>query len=543
MTGCSGTQSKTADTETADIAKVLETQDQDPQVTTKNGVLEGLNQSGLSVFLGVPFAQAPVGDLRWKAPQPVKNWDGVRQAKEYGANPMQQPVFGDMAFGTKEMSEDCLYLNIWSPAKSATDKLPILIYFNGGGLYAGSGSEPRYAGDALARKGNIICVTANYREGIFGFYANPELSAETDYKGSGNYGFLDQRAAIKWIKDNISAFGGDPEQITIVGESAGSMSVSAQIASPLNEGLFARAMASSGSIISMKPINTLEQAENNGVETMKSVGCKNIAEMRAMPAEELMNKVNMTSANGYNIDNYFFTEQPYDTYKNGRQMKVPLLVGGNSQELPITAFTQGKTVTINEMREICKAIWGENGAAMFDAYGFNTDEELQGMKGAELSSDLFLSYSTWKFGNMHKKTSGQPVYRYLYCHPRPEMRDNTLQTELAGGTSKKKEGAPEAPKMIGAVHSADIEYAMATLPTNRIFDWQAEDYIVSDQFSQYYINFVKTGNPNGNGLATWLPTNAAEVEPVMQIDVKSFLKQDPDLEQRYATFDKLNWKE
>lgn len=217
-----------------------------PQVKTNDGVLEGIDESGIKVFKGVPFAAPPVGEFRWKAPQPVQKWDGVRKADEFGPNPMQENVFGDMNFGTSKMSEDCLYLNIWTPAKTMDEKLPVFIYFNGGGLMAGSGSEPRYAGLSLARRG-IVAITANYREGIFGYFAHPQLSKETSYKGSGNYGFMDQAAAIKWVKDNIAAFGGDPDHITIMGESAGSMSVSALMASPLSRGLIAQAMGSSGS--------------------------------------------------------------------------------------------------------------------------------------------------------------------------------------------------------------------------------------------------------------------------------------------------------
>lgn len=230
-----------------------------PQVQTVNGTLEGIECSGVKVFKGVPFAAPPVGQLRWKAPQPVEKWDGVRKATEFGPNPMQQPVFGDMMFATKEMSEDCLYLNIWTPSKTWNEKLPVFIYFNGGGLMAGSGSEPRYAGMTFARNG-IVAVTANYREGIFGFFAHPELSKETEHKGSGNYGFLDQVAAIKWVKDNIAAFGGDPDHITIMGESAGSISVSALMASPLSRGMIAQAMGSSGSVLGREGWKTLAEA-------------------------------------------------------------------------------------------------------------------------------------------------------------------------------------------------------------------------------------------------------------------------------------------
>ena len=288
---------------------------QPARVNVAEGTLEGVNESGVKTFKGVPFAAPPVGDLRWKAPQPVAKWQGVRQAKEFGPNPMQESIFGDMNFGTKKMSEDCLYLNIWTPAKDMNEHLPVLIYFNGGGLIAGSGSEPRYAGDAMARK-CIISVTANYREGIFGFFTHPQLSKETAYKGSGNYGLLDQVAAIKWVKDNIAAFGGDPERITIVGESAGSMSVSALMASPLCQGLFAQAMGSSGSVIGMKKVNTLKEAEARGVEMAKKIGCKNLKELRAMPAEELMKKAGRSGVTVYNVDGYFWTKQPYDVERH-----------------------------------------------------------------------------------------------------------------------------------------------------------------------------------------------------------------------------------
>jgi Carboxylesterase type B len=211
------------------------------QVKTAAGVVEGFDQDGVKTFLGIPFAASPVGDLRWKAPQPVEAWEGVREAKAFGDDPMQPIVYADMIFRGPQRSEDCLYLNVWTTAGTDADKLPVLIYFNGGGLMAGSGSEPRYDGASISREG-VIGVTANYREGIFGFFAHPELSAESPYGGSGNYGFLDQVAAIKVGKENIRAFGGDPDKITIAGESAGSFSVSLLMTSPLSKGLIAGAI-------------------------------------------------------------------------------------------------------------------------------------------------------------------------------------------------------------------------------------------------------------------------------------------------------------
>ena len=515
-------------------------QAQNPQVKTADGILEGVDESGVKVFKGVPFAAPPVGDLRWKAPQPVQKWDGVRQAKEFGPNPMQQAVFGDMNFGTKEFSEDCLYLNIWTPAKTMTEKLPVLIYFNGGGLMAGSGSEPRYAGWSMARKG-IVSITANYREGIFGFFAHPELSKETGYKGSGNYGFMDQVAAITWVKNNIAAFGGDPERITIVGESAGSISVSVLMASPLCKGLFAQAMGSSGAVVGFSKIPTLKEAEEAGVKKAEQIGCKSIAELRAMPAEELMEKSAVNSMPAVHIDGYVLPEQPADIYAKGKQAQVPLLVGGNSCEMVPMAILAGKPATIENLKAGARATFGDNVDKVFEMYGLTTDADVMSQKGVDLASDLFLAYSTWKWGHMHKLTGNSPVYRYYYSHPRPDMIDKTKVAGLAGGVQEKKEGQPEAPKIGGAVHSADIEYAMGTLSTNLVFDWQPEDYWVSDIFQNYYVNFVKTGNPNGLGLPKWTPTNGQAVAPVMHIDVNTFQKADKQMEDRYEYIDSLFW--
>ena len=532
------------------------------QVKTAEGILEGKDLSGITVFKGVPFAAPPVGNLRWKAPQPAQKWQGVREAKEFGPNPMQEPIFGDMNFGTKANSEDCLYLNIWTPAKTMKEHLPVLIYFNGGGLMAGSGSEPRYAGDAMARKG-IISITANYREGIFGFFAHPQLSKETSYKGSGNYGFMDQVAAIKWVKDNIEAFGGDPNRITIVGESAGSMSVSALMASPLCQGLFAQAMGSSGSVMGFKKVLTLKEAEQKGVEMAQKIAAQMVGKtdktkgkaskkkapkadidmLRNLPAEELLKLASVKSRPVYNIDGYFFVEQPEETFAKGNQTKVPLLVGGNNQEMTPWAVLMGKQPTVENLKAGAKATFGEeNIDELFRLYGITTDKDVLEQPGVNLASDIFLDYSTWKWGNMHKLTSGQPVYRYRYCHPRPAMAIKGKVAALAGGVIDAKEGEAPAPQDKGAVHSADIEYAMGTLPTNRVYDWQPADYMISDIFCQYYINFVKTGNPNGLGLPEWPSTNGKAIAPVLQIDENTVVKTDAQMEKRYEFIDQLFWK-
>ncbi len=507
---------------------------QNPRVTTKNGVLEGTYQSGLNVFLGVPFAQPPVGDLRWVEPQPVKNWEGVRQAKEFGPNPMQTNVFGDMAFNTKKMSEDCLYLNIWSPAKSAADKLPVFIYFNGGGLIAGSGSEPRYAGDIMAHEG-IVCITANYREGIFGFYSNPELSSETSYKGSGNYGHMDQAAAIKWVKDNIAAFGGDPDHITIMGESAGSGSVSALMASPMSKGLIAQAMGSSGSVLVAKNIMKLSDAEKAGVETMKKMGCKSIKEMRALSAEELLKRSQGGIHWGNVVDGRFFTESPVEVYRKGQQAQVPLLVGGNNLEFPVMWRMQGKPATRAALKEMAKAYYGDRTDEVMAAFGINNDADANSTPGNNLSAAMFIDYSTWKWSEMQRATSSKPVYRYRFTHPRPDMRENK-EAMLAGGT---RESATKAPLLPGAVHSADIEYEMGTLPTNRVYDWTPCCYNTSKVFLKYYANFIKTGNPNGLGLPEWKPCNGQAVPGVLMLDENSYMSSEANIDNAYRVIDQI----
>ena len=516
-------------------------------VKTSYGILEGLDISGIKTFKGVPFAAPPTGDNRWREPQPLQPWQGIRKCHDYAPDPMQEPIFGDMNFGADSISEDCLYLNIWTPAITMNEKLPVLIYFNGGGLMAGSGSEPRYAGMAMARRG-MICVTANYREGIFGFFAHPELSKETAYKGSGNYGFLDQQAAIRWVHENISLFGGDPERITIAGESAGSMSVSALMASPLSRGLFAQAIGSSGSVIADKRVKSLAEAEKAGVDMMRRMGYKNVKEMRRVPAEVLMKQANVRNVPVYNIDNHFLTEQPFATYAAGRQMRVPLLVGGNSLEMSPAAYfgyitMSGREITMEDIAKTASGMFGDNTDEMLSLYGITAPDDIYKQPGIDLCGDLFLAYSTWRWGNIHNATSGQPVYRYLYSRERPKMMIEGKVAGLAGGVKDKTEAEEvvenKIPEIHGAVHSADIEYAMGNLPTNRVYDWQPEDYMVSDIFMGYYANFVKTGNPNGIGLPQWLPLDNSDSPGFMVIDVKTRMEKDAGAERRYRRMNEI----
>ena len=516
------------------------------EVKTQYGVLQGIEENGVKKFLGVPFAQAPVGELRWKAPQPVQAWEGVRSAKQFGDDPMQPNIFGDMSFRGPGRSEDCLYLNIWTTAATTADALPVLIYFNGGGLMAGSGSEPRYDGSSISKEG-VICVTANYREGVFGFFAHPDLTASSEYKGSGNYGFLDQVAAIKWVKENISAFGGNPDKITIVGESAGSFSVSLLMCSPLSKDLIAGAMLSSGAEVLPFQPSSQADADAAGAELLKQAGISSLADAMALNADSLQKLLPPKGMANVVLDGYFMTESADDVFEKGQQSQVPLLAGWNSLEGTPLQTLRGQAPTLENYKNAMKAQFGVMTDEIFKAYGLETDEDVLSQKGLDLASDLFTGFPTWKVCDYHAK-SGQPVYRYHYMHPRPQVsaKMGDKVAALAGGvrektTQEKKSEAQQPAIAPGAVHSADIEYAMGTLDTNEYYDWNEDDYAISKLFLTYYANFCKTGNPNGKGLPQWTAITKENLEaaPIMKIDVESKVIASPEKENAYRTLEKF----
>lgn len=491
-----------------------------PRVETLSGTVEGVSLEGVDAFKGIPFAAPPVGELRWKAPQPVEKWDTVRAAHEYGPSPMQYDVYGDIEFGPAGVSEDCLYLNVWVPSEKKTADLPVLIYFNGGGLICGNGAEPRYAGESLARKG-IIVVTANYREGIFGFYSHPKLSSETAYGGSGNYGLLDMVAAIEWVKNNIAPFGGDPDRITIAGESAGSISVSALTLSPLSRGLIAGAIGSSGSTLFSGGIMDLATAEKEGEEKMRQMGCESLDQMRAMDADELLEKSQSFGLMPFVVDGYFMPEQPLEIMKAGAQADVPMLIGWNSLEAGPSFLLRTEEPTLENLKKVLGDTFGDETDEVLRLYGITTDADVTGPGATQLASDLFIGYITWKWTDLQGNTAKSSVYRYLYTHPRPW-----------------KKGDEHRRVAEGAVHAADIEYAMGNLDTNTVYDWQPDDYKVSEIFQDIYLNFVKTGNPNPSGAQSWTPINVKEVPPVMQISGQPEVTSDSMLQTRYKFIDK-----
>lgn len=491
------------------------------QAKIENGLIEGVydTKADLQVYLGVPFAKPPVGDLRWKAPQPLDNWSGVKETKTFGPRPVQGIVFGDMGSRSKGMSEDCLYLNVWSPAKPKTTGLPVLVYFFGGGFVAGDGSEPRYDGAAMAKKG-IVVVTVNYRLGLFGFFSHPELSKESPYKGSGNYGYLDQAHALKWVSKNIAAFGGDPSKVTIAGESAGSISVSAQMVSPLSKGLIAGAIGESGSGLGALPAVPLAEGEKQGAEFAKNAGYTSLTQLRKATTFELFQAYQESKRFGFPpvIDGYFFTKGMKETFQAKEQSQVPLLLGWNSAEIPGIAFTQGpinEETLVKKVKEAYPKDWEE----VLKLYPHGNQKEVE-WAATNLASDRFISYSTWKWFDMHRKNSDKPVYRYLYSKLRPPLVDKSLSSGLAGGTQQG--GGPKMPEPIGAPHACEIEYCMGNLSLVKDYAWTADDFKVSETMLNYFANFIKTGNPNGTGLAEWPAAQPGDTTPpVMILDTES----------------------
>jgi para-nitrobenzyl esterase len=496
------------------------------RVKTTGGVVEGVGRqpSGVRAFKGIPFAQPPVGELRWRPPQPFKRWEGVRRAEKFGPRCMQHPVFGDMNFRSDGMSEDCLYLNVWTPAKKANERLPVLVYFYGGGFIAGDGSEPRYDGEGMARRG-VVAVTLNYRLGLFGFLAHPELSKESPQRASGNYGLLDQAAALRWVRENIAAFGGDPKRVTVAGESAGSASVSAQMASPLSRDLIAGGIGESGSVLSTMRAVPLAQAEADGTKFAAEVGTASLAALRALPTERLMEATAKQPFGRFPIavDGYFFTEPPHETYAAGRQARVPLLVGWNSEEMTWRALLGGDEPTLENYEKVVRKLYGARAEEALKLYPAKTREEVLAA-ATDLAGDRFIGYSTWRWFDLHTRTSGRNVYRYFYAHPRPPMvpEMGDARPGLAGGVVRgQNSGALAMPPARGAVHSAEIEYALGNLASNKVYAWTPDDYKVSELLQGYFANFIKQGDPNGPGLPLWPAVTRGSTVQVMRLDVDS----------------------
>jgi para-nitrobenzyl esterase len=476
------------------------------QVKIDSGIVKGTvnADSSVRIFRGIPFAAPPVGDLRWRPPQPVQAWTGVRKAVDFGPRCVQGKVFDDIVFRSSEMSEDCLSLTIWTPARSSSERLPVYVWFYGGGFAAGASDEARYDGESFAKHG-IVVVNVNYRLGVFGFLAHPELTQESPHHASGNYGLLDQVAGLEWVRRNIAAFGGDPQKVTIGGESAGSLSVSALMASPLSRNLFQQAIGESGAFFGLvggHGTPSLAEAEKQGAEFAASVGGKNLAGLRSLSADDLLREASKKD-NGFGfwpiVDGYFLSSEVASIYAQGKQSQVPLLAGWNADEIRMTVLMAKDRPNAKTFTEQLHTQFGSKADAALKLYSASADEEAFRSAG-DLASDQFIVYGTWKWIDVQAGT-GKRVYRYQFDRAVP-IPDAMRSTGL---------------KTLGAAHAAELEYVFTMLDSKRA-DWQPGDYQVAKRMNAYWANFIRTGDPDGPGLAKW--PQFGKTQEVMHLNVE-----------------------
>jgi para-nitrobenzyl esterase len=457
-------------------------------VRTENGLLSGVAGANpeVRVFKGIPFAAPPVGDLRWRMPKPAANWEGVHAADKFSATCMQRRP--NNASAERPMSEDCLYLNVYTAAKSSKDRRPVMVWIHGGALTSGAGSL--YDGETLAKKG-VVVVTINYRLGLFGFFANPELTKESDRNASGNYGLLDQIAALEWVQKNIAAFGGDPKRVTIFGESAGSWSVNYLVATPLARGLFHRAIGESGG--EFAPARKLADMEQAGVKFAQSAGADSLAALRAKPADDLMKATGFQTA--ANVDGWLLPQDVYTIFAQGKQNDVPVIIGSNADEG--TMFTPA-SVKAASLRESAARRFGPDAEAFLKLYPFTTDEEAWEAQAASMRDQVFgWEMRTW--ARMQTKTGKSKVYLYFFSRVPPGQN-----------------------RVRGAYHGAEIAYVFGNLEiapfavsgNGQPRPWQDADHKLADAMSSYWVNFATNGDPNRKGLLKW-PAYQAKDDLVM----------------------------
>ena len=496
------------------------------EVRTGSGVVAGAAapDGAARAFLGIPFAAPPVGDLRWREPQPVAAWTGVRKADAFGPRCMQGRVFDDMVF-RDEPSEDCLYLNVWTPARTAAEKLPVMVWIYGGGFQAGSASEPRQDGGQLARKG-VVVVSLNYRLCVFGFLAHPDLTRESGRGASGNYGLMDQVAALRWVRDNVAGFGGDPGNVTIFGESAGSLSVSALVASPLARGLFQRAIGESGAYLGRLALEpqTLAASEDGGAKFATSLGAASLADLRAKPAGDVLQAaLKFQPWFAPTIDGYVLPKDSNAIYAAGEQARVPLLAGSNADEVRAGVVLGKDRPTAKSFPEQLRTRYGAAADALLKVYPAGSDEEALESASA-LAGDTFLAYATWKWTDVHGRTAGVPVYRYSFDRKIPVAPDT------------KVEGKPATAADVGARHAGEIEYVFGALDSVPKVTWEDADRRLSDLMMTCWSNFARSGDPNGKGVPEWPRYDAKDGFAVMHLDVASAARPD-SLRKRYETLD------
>jgi para-nitrobenzyl esterase len=452
----------------------------DQPVRLDTGLVAGTAGSdpAVLVFKGIPFAAPPVNALRWQPPRPAAHWDGVRQADRFSSTCSQPARTGASLLlptskGLGETSEDCLYLNVWTAVGSAGEHLPVMVYIHGGGYRDGSGSGLVFNGEALAKKG-VILVTTNYRVGILGFFAHPELTKESDYHASGNYGLLDQVAALQWVQKNIAGFGGDPKRVTVFGQSAGSGSVLALMASPLTKGLFQRAIGESGGP-AMGPMKNRADAEQAGLKL------GTLAALRAKPAKELL----QIAGSGPIVDGWFLPEDEGAIFRQGKQNDVPLIAGSNAEE----ANVSGRPVPAEQFIAQTKHRYGDLGGSYLKLYPAGSEQQAKASQMTALNDALAWQMMTW--ARWQSKTGKSKAYLYYFTRQPP----------------------PDAP-VKGAAHTAELYYVFHNL---KLYDrqWAAWDRKLEEIVSSYWVNFAAHGDPNGAGLPRWTAFSEQQSDKVM----------------------------
>jgi para-nitrobenzyl esterase len=471
---------------------------QDP-ISTEAGPISGISGTSpeVRIYKGIPYAAPPVDSLRWRAPQPVPRRQNPLKADHFGPMCMQSRMGPSAA--QAPVSEDCLYLNIWTAAKSAKEKLPVMVWSHGGGYTMGSGDSPQFDGEALAKKG-VVLVTYNYRLGVFGFFAHPELTKESGRNASGNYGLMDLAAALRWIQRNISNFGGDPARVTIFGVSAGAGLVANLVGSPEGKGLFQRGIAQSGAWMGIrigKPM-TLAQAEAAGVKTAEALGAKSLAALRAKPADELLKSGRGT---GPIVDGWFIPKDLSLIYEQGEQNDVDILVGSNKDEG--TFFSRPGGTTADQFTKQSNQRFGVLAEAFLKLYPAGSDAEAEASQLASFRDELGWLMRKWV--NLQSTRGKGKAYLYYFTHVPPET--------------------PGAPSR-GATHGAETSYVFDNLTPSGL-RWTDLDRQVADRISSYWASFAASGNPNGKGLPSW-PAYGKDGKRAMVLGDTIEVEQEPD---------------
>ncbi|HXG82171.1 MAG TPA: carboxylesterase/lipase family protein [Sphingomicrobium sp.] len=447
-------------------------------ITIDSGRIEGSQEGGIRVFKGIPYAAPPVGRLRWRPPQPASSWQGVRYATSFSPACPQLGNYPPDA-PDEATSEDCLTLNVWAPANKGAGKLPVMVWIHGGGLMNGSGSLPQYSGNRLAAQG-VIVVTINYRLGVLGFLAHPELNRESRHGGSGNYGLLDQIAALKWVNRNIAAFGGDPSRVTVFGQSSGSFSASMLVASPMAKGLFHRAIGQSGAVfepVELDPRFTPEGAAEAGADFTNRAGAKSLADLRKMPVAVLLKQ----SFNPqFNVDGHVIPAAPHDAYAAGKQNDVDLLIGTNESEG--TFFFDAASVTVGNFDAVLGRTYPSLLLKAVGASPGRTDADARAAAVA-IDSDMRFRWGMWAWANHALRSTNRRVFFYRF------------RQQAAYRVSHPYFG-------LGSTHGAELPFVFGDLD-GRAAAWTNEDQELASTIQQYWVNFAKSGDPNGHGLPRW----------------------------------------